>query len=386
MYGKPNVERLLEDKNAAGLEMAMRFGGDASVRRQAVKAAGRLGNTALVEALNRALREDPDRDVQLEAFQALREILGNRAEEVVENYNRGPAYEDEWLLSEPEDAKNLNAFWEREQAAGPKTGKPNLARILEEGDITGLEEAMRFGPEAKIRQLAARAAGQWGNLELVEALVRSMQEDPDEMVRDEAYEALYEMLGSRTDEVAASYNAGADYADEWIIADPQVELDDGAPAGEWDERSINALYMMADDSRNTAKGVKAVKALAQIGTTRAVEALISLALHAETEKIRQASRGLLEDYYGEDLDEVLKSFQADDESFGEELVDLALEEDWPEEAIGDWAAFGEGKEGYGRAQPQSSPVMREEGVSAAHVLLVGAATLVVIALVAMALR
>lgn len=376
MSGKPDVKQMLEDKNAAGLEKAMRFGGDAGVRLKAVRAAGKLGNSVLVEALNRALREDPDGEVQLEAFQALKEILGNRAEEVVETYNRGPAFEDEWILNRAGDGQDVEIYRVRD-----RSGKPNLARILDEQDAIALEEALRFGPDAGIRQHAARAAGQWGNLELVEALVRSTQEDPEEMVRNEASQALFEMLGSRAGEVAASYNVGADYEDEWIIADPQVEFFEDESGGEWDERSINALYMMADDPRDPAKGIKAVKALAQVGTTRSVETLLSLALHAETEKIQAAARETLEDFYGEDLDEILKSYQAEEEGFGDELVDLALEEDWPGEAAEDWESYRPREDAFNQPQP-----LQEEGVSVLHVLMVGAATLVIIALAAMMLR
>jgi hypothetical protein len=390
MAEEPDVARMAKEKNIPALESAMRFGADAKVRLKAVKAAGRLGSYDLVEALNRALREDPDEDVQREAYLALNEILGNRAEGVITSYNTGPVYEDEWLLDETEEEGEFPPEWKLDSPGGLKQGLPNLARVVESQDVTGLEEAMRYGPDVKVRQLAVRAAGQWGNMELVESLVRSMQEDPEELVRKEAYESLYEILGNRTEQVAASYKAGADYEDEWIISDPRVE-EDGELSGKWDESSINTLYMMAGDHRDVAKGMKAVAALAEISSTRAVEALISLSLNSPIEKIKLEAQTRLEDFYGDDLEEVLNSYRAEGQDELEEYEDLAagdeINEEEPAAKVGaDWVELPQRGASLRQSPPETPSVFQEEGLSAVHIILVGVATLVVIGLVAMALR
>ncbi|MHC1781157.1 MAG: HEAT repeat domain-containing protein [Anaerolineaceae bacterium] len=390
MAEEPDVARMVKEKNIPALESAMRFGSSARVRLKAVKAAGRLGSYNLVEALNRALREDPNEDVQREAYQALTEILGNRAEGVISSYNSGPVYEDEWLLEETGEEGEFPPEWKMDSPGGLRLGLPNLARIVESQDVIGLEEAIRYGPDVKVRQLAVRAAGQWGNLEIVEALVRSMQEDPEDLVRKEAYEALFEILGNRTEQVAASYNAGADYEDEWIISDPQVEEEGGELSGKWDESSINTLYMMAGDHRDVAKGVKAVAALAEISSTRAVEALISLSLNSPIEKIKLEAQARLEGFYGDDLEEVLNSYRMEGQDELEDYEDVTAgdemeEEDPVAEGGTDWVELPQRGASLRQAPPESPSVFQEEGLSAVHILLVGVATLVVIGLVAMAL-
>lgn len=272
--------------------------------------------------------------------------------------------------------------------------RPNIAQIMEDQDITGLEEAMRFGPDSKVRQLAARAAGQWGNYEMIEALTRSLREDPEEFVRKEAGEALYEMLGKRSDEVIATYNNGANYEGEWIVDEPE-EVVEEETAGAWGESSINALYTIASDNRDINKSVKAVRALGKINSTRAVETLISICLNAEAEETRAEAREVLLSFYGDDLEDVLASYrQVDDEESDEydETYDETVESSEEEEATGDDADAQEGWQdtpdpgvSVRKINVLSPSVLQEEKINVAQIVLVVVGVMVVIGIVVLML-
>lgn len=262
---------------------------------------------------------------------------------------------------------------------------PNIAQILQDHDITGLEEAMRFGPDPKVRQLAARAAGQWGNYEMIEALTRSLREDPEEFVRKEAGEALYEMLGNRSEEVIASYNNGADYLDDWIVDEPE-EAGDEATAGAWGESSINALYMIASDGRDLKKGRNAVRALGKINSTRAVETLISICLNAEAEETRAEAREVLLAFYGDDLDDVLASYrQLDEEEFEDEYTE---EEEVTADEVDSregWQDTLEPGVSVRKINVLSPSVLQEEKINIAQIVLVVVGVMVVIGMVVLML-
>lgn len=269
--------------------------------------------------------------------------------------------------------------------------RPNIAQIVEDQDITGLEEAMRFGSDPKVRQLAARAAGQWGNYELTEALTRSLREDPEEFVRKEAGEALYEMLGNRSVEVIASYNSDANYLDEWIMDEPEDAVDEET-AGKWGENSINALYMIASDSRDMGKSLKAVQALGQISNTRAVETLISICLNAEAEKTRAEAREVLQSYYGDDLEDVLASYRLVDDEESDEEYDEDVEFSDEEgatvdegESRGEWQDTSEPGVSVRNTISQTPSVLQEEKINLVQILLVAVGALAVIGIVALAL-
>ncbi len=389
MAAKPDIARIVRDQDTAALEEAMRYGGDPGVRRRAAQAAGKLGGYDLIEALNRALREDPDLDVQRDAYQALTDILGNRAPEVIASYNTGPVYEDEWLIEEAEEELEgeIPADWEMDDPAraGVAAWLPNLNEILEAGDVEALEEAMRYGPDVKVRQLAVRAAGQRENYDLIEALTRSLREDPENVVREEANRALQELLGNRSEETIASYK-GADYADEWIITEFPEEGDGGELSGVWDESSLHALFTIASDDRDEAKGVKAVRALAQISSTRAVEALIALALRAASTRVRDAARAELEAFYGEDLDQVLESYRTAGQDDLEEFEEGEEEDQAEDEAAGeDWVELPQRGSSIRQAPPDQPSVFKEEGMDPVTTAIIVVGVLVVIGLVMMVL-
>jgi hypothetical protein len=138
------------------------------------------------------------------------------------------------------------------------------------------------------------------------------------------------------------------------------------------------------------KGLKAVAALSEISSTRAVEALISLVLNCPIERIQVEARNNLADFYGEDLEEVLDSYRAEGQDEQEDYDDTNAgdEMDGEEPAVDggtNWMKLPQRGASLRQTPPESPSVFQEEGISVFHILLVGIATLVVIGLVAMAL-
>ena len=71
MTHKPNIQRLFENRDLAGLVSALRYPQDASIRVQAARFLGETGNLKAVESLLRAYSLDPEETVRSAASTAL---------------------------------------------------------------------------------------------------------------------------------------------------------------------------------------------------------------------------------------------------------------------------------------------------------------------------
>ena len=102
MPRKPDVEELSKDKDLEGLLHALRFPGSALIRAQAAQALGQLNDSLAVESLIRSMRLDPVAEVQAAARQALEEMFGTTAQNVIQAY---PIYADEalWIAEKTVD-------------------------------------------------------------------------------------------------------------------------------------------------------------------------------------------------------------------------------------------------------------------------------------------
>ena len=72
------------------------------------------------------------------------------------------------------------------------SGQPNIERLYEKNDIEGLIKALEYYRGWEIRENAAKALGDLGNPQAVEALIHTLS-DPFEMVRESAAYALGNM-------------------------------------------------------------------------------------------------------------------------------------------------------------------------------------------------
>jgi hypothetical protein len=186
--------------------------------------------------------------------------------------------------------------------------RPDINSLFEDQDIEGLIRALRFPGSPEVRAEAARALGALNNFEAVESLAHSSRRDPDISVRKAALEALHELLGNTAESIIATY--GPLPGDEpWIPASGPAEPATEESAARWNREDIPALFSILRTEKNVAMRLRAIQALSQIDSTEAIDALVKVALWEEDDASSEAAAAVLEEKFGEDLPEVLESYQ-----------------------------------------------------------------------------
>jgi hypothetical protein len=232
-------------------------------------------------------------------------------------------------------------------------GKPHIRRLVDDRDVHGLIQALRYPEAPEIRAQAAQALGKLGKVKAVESLIRSFIQDPDPDVRQAALDALHQIIGGEAEMAISAYIPPED---TWIeeksdsSQPPPAEIEASDTSNEessfeedeeemdeededdqddddldesneqdsdtedgvetiWTENDIQALLSVIRVDRSRRKRLKAIQALSQIPNTRAIDALASIALWSEEKWLRQAAREALKGVYGDSVEEVLQSYR-----------------------------------------------------------------------------
>lgn len=228
--------------------------------------------------------------------------------------------------------------------------KPNIKALFENQDLDGLVQALRFPGSPDVRAEAAKALGAMNKFEAVESLVRSRGADPDMLVQKAALAALHELLGNEAESVIASYGPPPD-DEPWVqvapsadpltpgIVDIWKDLKSAGPVTSWEHDDIHALMAILRTESNEAMRLRAIRALSQISSTEAIDALAKVALWEEDDVSREAAHTALAAVFGESLPEVLESYREGTtvgvvgEGEDEELEELSDEDEEPDEPI-----------------------------------------------------
>ena len=238
------------------------------------------------------------------------------------------------------------------------------------GDLDELVLRLRRQNSPEIRARAAAILGRLGELAAVDPLVKAVYLDPEPAVQKAARQALREILGDQA-EMAIRMGADADAGEEdWLLGvDPDQEhffsqerLEDKAGPSEAERRNMEGLIFIANHAEtNQATRLKAIRALAEVDDMHVFQTLAGLVLWEDDPQIKTAAHRVLEEKFGEDLEDFLESFH--DESAAETFE----QNDEPEPAP---------------VYNSAAPVMQEEKSSGLFIIL---AVLLVIVLAAIIL-
>lgn len=294
--------------------------------------------------------------------------------------------------------------------------KPDVAQLLEDHDLEGLMEALRYPQDASVRAEAAKALGEMNDSQAVESLIRSFRLDPALEVQAAARRALEEMFGNRAQAVIEAYPVYADEKawpagpssaaeeeefgenDEAEEEEEEAEEEAGnAPESDslWSADDLYSLTTILRAEKDLHLRVRAAHALGEIGAhdLQAVETLAATVLHGDNPSVREAAMQALEKLYGkEGAQDVVDTYRAISE--GKDEVDAASFENG-EDAAG-VESVAEDIQSPAIPTPEKAlqmpapipydrheAVMRDEGAGhLGQALLIGAIVLVVIALVA----
>ncbi len=221
----------------------------------------------------------------------------------------------------------------------PRT--PDINRLYADRDLPGLLSALRFPRDPTIRMQAARSLGEIGSLRAVESLLRSHFQDPEITVRSAAHTALHQVLGTEAERaISAFVPPDEEWIDESLLMEAELEESEV----DWNESDIQGLIAVVREDHDRQKRIKALQALSQIENTRAIDALASIATWSDESWLKHAARQALADVYGDDLDEILKSYrqsaldaalpEEEDEDDGEE--DYEDEDEFEDDGVDEW--------------------------------------------------
>jgi HEAT repeat protein len=364
-----DIPGLKKRKDLDGLLEALRCLGDPVVRASAAKVLSELGNKDMAEYLVRSLLEDPDQKVQSAAQQALLEMFGNEASNVIASYRQAPAYTDTWLQMPP---TSLPEEFEPVQETCDGTAVPTKIELLKDNeDFEALVEILRSPTDPQIRVEAARALGELGDANTAEFLARSFLEDPEPEVRSTARSALDKMFGSRAGEAISRLRSSASNSGVWLRLTPGLQVEqDGFDPGrvKWSAQDIGGLITVVRAERDPKMKIKAIRMLSKIGDPQAEHVLASMALWFDDALVRQAAWQALETLHGDDAVKVIDTYrrlglaasEGDEFSPGPDVDEPESDNRMPEAS-----------QSFQSAAPynRQNPVMKEEGLGLRQALL-----------------
>jgi HEAT repeat protein len=193
---------------------------------------------------------------------------------------------------------------------------PNVSKLSAARDLQGLAQALRYGPDVRVRLQAARAAGELCELELTEPLVRSFLEDPDGEVRQEAHAALLLTLGNQAEQVIATYTHAEAYAEPWVMQEPLPrdggEEESGAlmPLVEAlkKKKDLGGLEDALRCGKNTRLRLDAARAMGDLLAFDRTENLVRSFREDPQLEVRLAARSALDQLFGTRAVEVIASY------------------------------------------------------------------------------
>ena len=210
---------------------------------------------------------------------------------------------------------------------------PDIPQLIRKKDLRGLERALRFSGDSEIRYKAALGLAKLMNTRAADSLARSSYLDPEETVRYASRSALEELVGKETArnimDIFDRTHAGEE---SWLIFENNEENEDpdgteSSPTGFWKTEDIHGLVSVLINERDPRMRLKAIRALRYLHTTQVAETLAGTALWDEQEEVRLAARKVLEEIYGDRLEDVLEFYRDSGEGGTDEEP---AETEWPE--------------------------------------------------------
>jgi HEAT repeat protein len=409
------IQWLIDDHNLEGLERALRHPSDPILRAEAAQALGKLDDLKAVEMLIRSSLEDPDLTVQKTARSALDDLIGSEAKQAVATYRSGPPETEPWLLNSLAEPGRSGSAMESQSSA--VLSNQTIRRLKSRGDLDGLVGWLRYPVDPKIREEAALALGEIGNLDATEPLIRSHLEDPDPDVRKISRQALDSLVGSQTDLAISAYRSGPAEKDDWLIdrslhageaskneeeweevagedlmdyieeaaesEDDESELEEGladVPEGEpGDEESLHGLITVLQTSRDPAIRQRAFQMLLRSHNIHAVWYLAQTALYSDDTDLRQAAKAALDERFGDQAPSILEGYKEGNlEGVALDEVDEDEDEEEDEDAEEIESPFEQSPSLKDFTQPQ---VIREDTLNWRLIFVAGLALLSVAAII-----
>ncbi len=254
---------------------------------------------------------DPQPEVRTKVKALLFEFYGNELEAIlkVEGMD-GTPIENPWMLpcnlqkTSPISQKSLPMF-------------EDIEAFVTEKDVDGLHKALRDPLDVYRRMSAINGLSTCSNEGSPEMLARAVLHDPNENVQQQAYQALYEMIGDEKAE-ALLEKIGAlimDEEEQWLLEpdyfdEYQHSLEnakqDVSPFGISKSDQIRGLINLFTGESNPRKRIAIINTLDQSNDFNVNDAIARVGLFDANKQVREHANAVLENRLGENLDEFLE--------------------------------------------------------------------------------
>jgi hypothetical protein len=243
---------------------------------------------------------------------------------------------------------------------------PTLQELIKDGNHQPLLKVLRRHPNPRMRIEAANAISRLQDPDCVEALIRSLLDDPDPEVRLAANAAINECLGKIDAALAIKAYGPVDGVMPYEVNEFPVDLtsheeygasddesqDDSEPEPEsdeitafdvssefldfsieekpvrWDTDEIEPLILILKNDNHPDRQMKALRIIGANLSPIGIDALATVALWSENRLVKNAAYQVLERQYGEDTTRFLDEFQTSQTTIAvEENDEVVLEID-----------------------------------------------------------
>jgi HEAT repeat protein len=162
----------------------------------------------------------------------------------------------------------------------PFFGPPNVEKLKAKGNVKGLIKALSYKKDRTVRQSAAEALGEIGDVRAAEPLLAAFNDD--ESIRGSAIKALGQIGGTRVVNLLVAAQGAKDAETKKASLEALRQL---GPAG------VDAvLVIFQNTEEETVSRVMAAQALGQLGDPRAFDPLLAtLSDKDANEALREAS-------------------------------------------------------------------------------------------------
>lgn len=344
---------LQEDRNIDGLLRELHCRQDPEHRKMAMQALNALHDAKAISGLLQSAMNEPDAELKGMVRQILKEWLAGDFELALRVEASGGSTEGPWLSDclweafapEP-DAEDLFTLANDHQAedalapgdknrSGAQNDQARFQWLQKAQNLDALVHELSCKREPGHRMKAAQALGELHEPEVIPWLLQAALYDPDEEVRATVHKILKEWL-SVDYEAALKIEASGGPPEEphmneclWRRIEPgymaerrerydeDVQGDSGA---EWadaetagvavlEDGNWYGLMLVAQTETDPVIRAKAIRRLGQISDVRALDVLAEIVLKDTDEKAAATAYQVLENRFGEDVNDYLENYR-----------------------------------------------------------------------------
>jgi hypothetical protein len=223
------IFELLKNSDMDGFELALRDGRDVSLRARAADALGECYEVSAVPLLARCCIEEPDNQVREKAYISLKNLMGERVDQVIASHRQQRHAKEPWLIGIPMSLNPLPG----QDTQNPDDEEKSLGG---ETDIYTLFSQLQNSSDEESRLKAIRSLEQVPDQRGKKALIAIAEFGQFDDDRELALEALQLIYGDQLNSVLLCYEEDVKKITPATDVQPPASLDVFQPQDRGDQK------------------------------------------------------------------------------------------------------------------------------------------------------